>query len=142
MIDLETESAKEIAKFFSFITNSYSFNEVKVAEELKGSRLMKELDLCWLRTLASPSYLTDGRNMIAARKGRQLAEIPFVKRKMERASDPKMEEVVKEMSWDHRTLQQTFTKLVFYHFMQGCTSRERNTLTRVMGEKFYRLPLI
>lgn len=143
LIDLEVAGAKEIAEFFTHITNSFSFNPVKTAEELRGSRLMKELDLCWLRVLSSPSYLTDGRNEIAARKGRQLAEIRFVKRKMESVNSPKMEEVAKKIAWEHRTLQQTFTTLVFRHFMQECNESERQRLVKVMGgEDFYKLPLI
>lgn len=142
MIDLETADAKEIAEFFTDITNSFSFNPVKTAEELRDSKLMNDLDICWIRVLSSPDYGTDGRNEIAARKGRQLAEIPFIKRKMERASSPKMMEAAKKIAWEHRTLQQTFSKLVFYHFMQECGNGNRQRLIRVMGGDFYKLPLI
>lgn len=142
MIDLKTASAQEIAQYFARITNYYSFNPVKTAEELKDSKQMDDLDICWIKTLASPDYSTDGRNEIAARKGRQLAEIPFIKRKIERISNPKMEETAKKMAWEHRTLQQTFSKLVFYHFMQNCSDRNRQKLIQVMGEDFYKLPLI
>lgn len=143
LIDLETGSAKEIAEFFTDITNSFSFNPVKTAEELKGTKQMYDLDICWIKTLSSPDYGTDGRNEIAARKGRQLAEIPFIKRKMERANSPKMEEAAKKIAWEHRTLQQTFSKLVFYHFMQECSHAERQRLIKEMGcEDFYKLPLI
>ncbi len=142
MINLKTENAQEIAKYFTRITNSYSFSPVKTAEELKDSKQMNDLDVCWIKTLASPDYRTDGRNEIAARKGRQLAEIPFVKRKMERISNPKMEETAKKIAWEHRTLQQTFSKLVFFHFLQNCSSGNRQKLIQVMGEDFYKLPLI
>ncbi len=142
LIDLKTAGAKEIAEFFTDITNSFSFNPVRTAEELRGSKEMDALDLCWLKTLSSPDYGTDGRNEIAARKGRQLAEIPFIKRKMERANSPKMDEAAKKIAWEHRTLQQTFSKLVFYHFMQECSNGNRQRLIRVMGEDFYKLPLI
>ncbi len=143
LINLKTGSAKEIVEFFTDITNSFSFNPVKVAGELRDSKEMNALDICWLKTLSSPDYGTDGRNEIAARKGRQLAEIPFVKRKMERVNNPKMEETAKKIAWEHRTLQQTFSKLVFYHFMQECSESERQRLIKGMGcEDFYKLPLI
>lgn len=142
MINLKTASAQEIAKYFALETNYYSFNPVKTAEELKDSKQMDDLDVCWIKTLANPDYRTDGRNEIATRKGRQLAEIPFIKRKIERVSNPKMEETAKKMAWEHRTLQQTFSKLVFYHFMQNCSDRNRQKLIQVMGEDFYKLPLI
>jgi len=53
-----------------------------------------------------------------------------------------MEKVAKEMAIDHRTLQQTFSGLVFYHFLQSCDKEEAEKLIVVMGESFYRLPLI
>lgn len=142
MIDLETENAQEIAKYFTTETNRYSFNPVKMSEELKDSKQMDDLDTCWVKILSSPDYGTDARNEIAARKGRQLACIPFVKRKMERVSNPKMEETAKKMAWEHRTLQQTFSKLVFCHFLQSCSNVNRQQLIKVMGEDFYKLPLI
>ncbi len=143
MINLETGSVQEISDYFSHELNSFSFNPVKAAGELRGSRDMDDLDLCWIRTLSSPDYGTDPRNEIAARKGRQLAGITFVKKKMERVNNPKMEEAARKIAWEHRTLQQTFTKLVFYHFMQECNESEKQCLVKEMGcEDFYKLPLI
>ena len=142
MIDLENKEAKEIAKYFSHEVNNMFFKPDKIAEEQKDSRQMKELDICWIKTLSSHTYRTDLRNEASARTGRQLADIPFVKRKIKLVDNQKMEEVVKEMAMDHRTLQQTFSKLVFYHFLQSCNKRETQTLIKVMGDSFYRLPLI
>ncbi len=142
MIDLKTASSKEIASYFSHEVNNFCFNPKVAAEELKSSRLMKDLDLCWIRILSSPAYRTDLRNEKSAQTGRRLAEIPFIAKKLTLTGSPKMEEVAKIMAMDHRTLQQTFSGLVFYHFMITCNKRETQTLLKVMGDSFYKLPLI
>ena len=118
------------------------FKPDKIAEEQNGSRQMEDLDICWIKVISDSGYRTDLRNEASAKTGRQLAEIPFVKRKMESVSNGKMEKVAKEMAMDHRTLQQTFSGLVFYHFLQSCDKEESEELIAVMGESFYRLPLI
>lgn len=142
MIDLKIASSKEIASYFSHEVNNFCFKPKVAAEELKGSRLMKDLDLCWISILSSPVYRTDLRNEKSALTGRQLAEIPFIAKKLTLINNPKMEEVAKIMATDHRTLQQTFSGLVFYHFMLTCNKRETHTLLKVMGDSFYKLPLI
>ena len=142
MIDLKTASSQEIASYFSREVNNFCFSPKVTAEDLKSSRLMKDLDLCWLRILSDPAYRTDLRNEKSSIVGRQLADIPFVKRKIELVDNPKMEDVAKRMAMDHRTLQQTFSGLVFYHFMLTCNKRENQTLLKVMGNSFYKLPLI
>lgn len=142
MIDLKTASSQEIASYFSREVNNFCFSPKVTAEELKSSRLMKDLDLCWLRILSDPTYRTDLRNEKSSIVGRQLADIPFVKRKIELVDNPKMEDVAKRMEMDHRTLQQTFSGLVFYHFMITCNKRETQTLLNVMGNSFYNLPFI
>lgn len=116
MIDLKTTSSQEIASYFSREVNSFCFKPKAAAEEQKSSRLMKDLDLCWIKILSDPAYRTDLRNEKSALTGRQLAEIPFIARKVEQLDNPKMEDVAKRMAMDHRTLQQTFSGLVFYHF--------------------------
>ncbi len=140
MIDLKTASSQEIASYFSREVNNFCFSPKVTAEELKSSRLMKDLDLCWLRILSDPTYRTDLRNEKSSIVGRQLADIPFVKRKIELVDNPKMEDVAKRMEMDHRTLQQTFSGLVFYHFMLTCNKRETQTLLKIMGDSFYNLP--
>lgn len=142
MIDLKTASSQEIASYFSREVNNFCFSPKVTAEELKSSRLMKDLDLCWLRILSDPTYRTDLRNEKSSIVGRQLADIPFVKRMIELVDNPKMEDVAKRMEMDHRTLQQTFSSLVFYHFMLTCNKRETQTLLKIMGDSFYNLPFI
>ena len=142
MIDLKNASSKEIASYFSHEVNNFCFKPKVAAEELKGSRLMKDLDLCWISILSSPVYRTDLRNEKSALTGRQLAEIPFIAKKIALTVNPKMKEVAKIMATDHRTLQQTFSGLVFCHFLQSCDKEESEKLIAVMGESFYRLPLI
>ncbi len=142
MMDLKTASPQEIAKYFSYEVNNMFFKPDKIAEEQNGSRQMEDLDICWIKVISDSGYRTDLRNEASAKTGRQLAEIPFVKRKMESVSNGKMEKVAKEMAIDHRTLQQTFSGLVFYHFLQSCDKEEAEKLIVVMGESFYRLPLI
>ena len=95
MIDLKNASSKEIASYFSHEVNNFCFKPKVAAEELKGSRLMKDLDLCWISILSSPVYRTDLRNEKSALTGRQLAEIPFIAKKIAMTGNPKMEEVAK-----------------------------------------------
>ena len=142
MMDLKTASPQEIAKYFSYEVNNMFFKPDKIAEEQNGSRQMEDLDICWIKVISDSGYRTDLRNEASAKTGRQLAESPFVKRKMESVSNGKMEKVAKEMAIDHRTLQQTFSGLVFFHFLQSCDKEESEELIAVMGESFYRLPLI
>ena len=142
MMDLKTASPQEIAKYFSYEVNNMFFKPDKIAEEQNGSRQMEDLDICWIKVISDSGYRTDLRNEASAKTGRQLAEIPFVQKKMESVSNEKMEKVAKEMAMDHRTLQQTFSGLVFYHFLQSCDKEESEELIAVMGESFYRLPLI
>lgn len=142
MIDLKTARSQEIASYFSREVNNMFFKPDTIAEEQKRSRQMKELDLCWIKTLSSYTYRTDLRNEKSALIGRQLADIPFIARKIEQLDNPKMEEAAKIMAMDHRTLQQTFSGLVFYYFMLTCDKRETQTLLGVMGDFFYKLPLI
>lgn len=142
MIDLINASSQEIASYFSHEVNNMFFKPDMIAEEQKKSRQMKDLDLCWIKTLSSYTYRTDLRNEKSSIVGRQLSEIPFIARKVEQLDNPKMEDVAKRMAMDHRTLQQTFSGLVFYHFMLTCNKRETQTLLGVMGNSFYKLPLI
>ena len=100
------------------------------------------MDILWIKILSGHDYRIDARNEKSATVGKQLAEISFVKRKMELADNHKMQKVAEKMATDHRTLQQTFSGLVFYHFLQSCNKREKQTLIKVMGDSFYRLPLI
>lgn len=142
MMDLKTSTSQEIAEYFSHEVNNMFFRPDKIAEEQRDSRQMEDLDICWIKILSGDAYRTDLRNEASARTGRKLAEIPFVKRKMESVGNEKMEKVAKEMAMDHRTIQQTFSGLVFFHLLQSCDKEEAEELTKVMGGSFYRLPLI
>lgn len=142
MIDLKTANSQEIASYFSHEVNNMFFKPDTIAEEQRKSRQMRDLDLCWIKTLSSYTYRTDLRNEKSSIVGRQLAEIPFMARKIELVDNPKMEDVAKRMELDHRTLQQTFSGLVFYHFMLTCNKKESQILLKVMGNSFYKLPLI
>lgn len=104
MVDLKTASPQEIADHFSCEVNNICFIPDNTAKWYIGSKQMKDLDICWIRTLSSPTYRTDLRNEASARVGRQLAEIPFIKRKIELVNNQKMEEVAKKMEMEHRTL--------------------------------------
>lgn len=142
MIDLINCETQEIFNQFSYLTNNLVFKVNKTAEEYRDSQLMEELDLCWIRVLCSPTYKTDLRNEACARTGRQLAGIPFVKSKLDGVNSPKMKEVAQKMAQEHRTIQQSFSKLIFYHFALCCTAKENKILYDTLGEDFYRLPLI
>lgn len=142
MIDLKNTGAEEIAACFSDRMNSLSFHPEKTAEEQKNSKGMADLDLCWIKLLSDHSYRTDARNEASAVTGRKLAEIPFVRKKMELVHNEKMEKTAEIMATDHRTLQQTFSRFVFFHFLLSSNEKERQILSDVMGDSFYRLPLI
>lgn len=142
MIDMEAATAEEIASYFSHETNRLSFSPEGIAGEQRGSKQMEDLDICWIRILSSHAYGTDLRNERSAQVGRELAGIPFVRKKMESVRNGKMEEVAEMMGRDHRTIQQSFSRLVFFHFSQSCSQREARILAKAMGGSFYRLPLI
>lgn len=142
MIDF-SKDVKEIAREFMRVTNSFSFDRKGLAEELRNSKEMKKLALHWLAILSSNSYMTDDRNAIAARKGKELAEVPFLKRKLANLKDDvNMVKICMEISRDHRTLQQTFSGFVFYYILITSTAKQQEQIISRMGETFYRLPLI
>ena len=141
-MDLKNTEVKEIARYFSNEVNSFSFKPQIIAEQQKDSADMKDLDLCWIKILSDQGYMTDRRNEQAAAVGRLLTTIPFIKKRMESVDNSKMAEVAKIMSYDHRTLQQTFSKLIFYHLQLICNEKETADLTQTLGDRFYMLPLI
>ena len=122
--------------------NNLLFRPDWIAEEQKGSKQMKDLDFCWIKVLSSDAYRTDLRNEASAKTGKQLVDIPFVRRRMESVRNGKMEKVARKMEKSHRTIQQTFSGLIFYHFLQSCNEMEAKTIIEVMGDSFYKLPLI
>ena len=141
-MDLKNTDVKEIAKYFSYEVNNFLFRPEKIATEQIDSADMKDLDICWIKILSSKDYMTDLRNEQAATVGRLLAAIPFIRKKMESVDNSKMAEVAKIMSCDHRTLQQTFSKLIFYHLQLVCNEKESADLAETLGDKFFMLPLI
>ena len=141
-MDLKNTDVKEIAKYFSYEVNNFSFKPEKIATEQIDSSDMRDLDLCWIKVLSSKDYMTDLRNEQAAAVGRLLAAIPFIRKKIESVDNSKMAEVAKIMSYDHRTLQQTFSKLIFYHLQLICNEKESADLAETLGDRFYMLPLI
>lgn len=142
MIDLKNCNSQEIMNQFSYISNNLVFKPNKTAEEYQNSALMGDLDLCWIRIISCPEYMTDLRNEASARVGKQLAGIPFVAERLEQSNNPKMVEVAEKMKHEHRTIQQSFSKLIFNHFMSTCNKEEQQILCDILGEQFYRLPLI
>lgn len=142
MIDLKNCDAEEILNQFSYLTNNLVFKVNKNAEEYRNSELMEDLDFCWIRILASADYRTDLRNEASSKVGKQLAAIPFVAKRLEHSNNQKMEEVAEKMAQEHKTIQQSFSKLVFYHFLLTCNSKESQILYDKLGKDFYRLPLI
>ncbi len=142
MIDLKNCDAEEILNQFSYAVNNLVFKVNKNAEEYRNSELMEDLDLCWIRILANADYRTDLRNEASSKVGKQLAAIPFVAKRLEHSNNQKMEEVAEKMAQEHKTIQQSFSKLVFYHFLLTCNSKESQILYDKLGKDFYRLPLI
>lgn len=141
-MDLKNTEVKEIARYFSYEVNNFLFKPEKIATEQKYSADMKDLDLCWIKILADRNYRTDLRNEQSAIAGRLLATIPFIKKRLESVDNSKMAEVAEIMSCDHRTLQQTFSSLIFYHLQLTCNKKEAAELMETLGDRFYMLPLI
>lgn len=141
-MDLKNTEVKEIARYFSYEVNNFLFKPEKIATEQKDSADMKDLDLCWIKILADRNYRTDLRNKQSAITGRLLATVPFIKKRLESVDNSKMAEVAEIMSCDHRTLQQTFSSLIFYHLQLTCNKKETAELTETLGDRFYMLPLI
>lgn len=141
-MDLKNTEVKEIARYFSYEVNNFLFKPEKIATEQIDSPDMKDLDLCWIKILADRNYGTDLRNEQAATVGRLLSTVSFIKKEIESVDNSKMAEVAKIMSCDHRTLQQTFSKLIFYHLQLTSNEKEAADLTQTLGDRFYMLPLI
>ena len=141
-MDLKNTEVKEIARYFSYEVNNFLFKPEKIATEQKDSADMKDLDLYWIKILADRNYRTDLRNKQSAITGRLLATVPFIKKRLESVDNSKMAEVAEIMSCDHRTLQQTFSSLIFYHLQLTCNKKETAELTETLGDRFYMLPLI
>ncbi len=141
-MDLKNTEVKEIARYFSYEVNNFLFKPEKIATEQKDSADMKDLDLCWIKILADRNYRTDLRNEQSAITGRLLATVPFIKKRLESVDNSKMAEVAEIMSCDHRTLQQTFSSLIFYHLQLTCNKKETAELAETLGDRFYMLPLI
>ena len=141
-MDLKNTEVKEIARYFSYEVNNFLFKPEKIATEQKDSADMKDLDLCWIKILADRNYRTDLRNEQSAITGRLLATVPFIKKRLESVDNSKMAEVAEIMSYDHRTLQQTFSSLIFYHLQLTCNKKETAELAETLGDRFYMLPLI
>lgn len=142
MIDLKNSKAKEIVVYFSNEINSLTFNPEKIADEQKGNIEMKILDLCWIKKISSSNYRTDLRNESSSMVGKQLASIPFIRKQIESINNEKMLQTAEKMAQEHRTLQQIFSGLVFCHFINICNKKEKQILFDIMGDSFFKLPLI
>lgn len=141
-MDLKNTDVKEIAKYFSYEVNNFLFRPEKIATEQIDSADMKDLDICWIKVLTNKGYRTDLRNEQSAITGRLLSTVPFIRKRLESVDNSKMAEVAEIMSCDHRTLQQTFSSLIFYHLQLTCNKKETAELMETLGDRFYMLPLI
>ena len=86
--------------------------------------------------MSSQDYSTDLRNEASAQTAGQLAEIPFIREQMELVYNKKMAEVAEKLSQEHRTLQQTFSSLVFYHLALSCNEEESEMLFQYIDNDF------
>ena len=142
MMDLKNTEVKEIARYFSGEVNNFLFKPQLIATEQKNSKDMQDLDFCWIKILTSNEYRTDLRNEQSAKVGRLLATVPFIRKRLESVGNSKMMKVAEIMSCDHRTLQQTFSSLIFYHLQLISSEEDTAELSQVLGDRFYMLPLI
>lgn len=142
MINLTVHSIDEITEYFTHEVNNLLFDPKREAEEQRESSEMRDLDLCWIKLISSKDYRTDARNESSAQIAAQLAKLPFLCKQMAAVNNKKMAMVAEQMARQHRTLQQTFSKLVFYHFALTCEENDSKILYQNMGDSFFLLPLI
>lgn len=141
-MDLQNTEVKEIAKYFSDKVNNFLFQPQHIAIEQKNSSDMRDLDHCWIKLISGNTYRTDARNEYSSKLAKSLVTIPFICKRIAETDNSRMEEVAKIMSCEHRTLQQTFSSLVFYHLQLTCNEQEQQVLSNNLGADFYKLPLI
>lgn len=141
-MDLQNTDVKEIAKYFSNKVNNFLFQPQPIAIEQKNSSDMKDLDHCWIKLISGNTYRTDARNEYSSKLAKSLITIPFICKRIAETDNNRMEEVAKIMSCEHRTLQQTFSGLIFYHLQLTCNEQEQQALSGKFGTDFYKLPLI
>ena len=141
-MDLQNTDVKEIAKYFSDKVNNFLFQPQPIAIEQKNSSDMKDLDHDWIKLISGNTYKTDARNEHSANLAKSLVTVPFIQKRIAKTDNSRMEEVAKIMSCEHKTLQQTFSSLVFYHLQITCSEQEQQVLSNKYGADFYRLPLI
>lgn len=141
-MDLQNTDVKEIAKYFSNKVNNFLFQPQPIAIEQKNSSDMKDLDHCWIKLISGNTYRTDARNEHSAKLAKSLVAMPFIQKAIAETDNSRMEEVARIMSCEHRTLQQTFSGLIFYHLQLTCSQQEQQALSGKFGTDFYKLPLI
>lgn len=140
---LGSKTTDELIVYFSRMANNICFRPETAAEELISDTDMEALDAHWIRILADINYRTDGRNELAALTARKLAAVPVVQEMIRNNSEnEKMQTVAEGMALDHRTIQQSFSRLVFYHLYLAVPVEAKKELVKTAGEEFWYLPMI
>ena len=156
------ENEKELQKAVSRFVNSFSFDHKELVAEIQQSEPananFRKIVAWWVTCLACMqnfNYYYDGRNEIAVRKGTEISNHPaFLAFQKQVLGDIDATFEVSKMfkSWnaqkldgltfcqcetrDHRTLQQSFSKIVFYYLNETVGSFDFNS------ETWWRMPLI
>ena len=143
MVDiLKTETVDNIVKVFMDKTNTLCFNPKELGEELKSSQDMKDLSLYWIKELSNENYNVDGRNEYSSQIGKKLNDYSFIKEKFNTLNNPKMELVAKKITKEHKTLQQSFSSVVFYVITTMLTKKELEVIYKNLYFDFYITPMI
>ena len=111
------KSPDEIKKAIEEKTNNFSFKPKKEAEEIysdpssrtKFAMLMAR----WFRTISEPEMMFDDRNEESVRRARTIRTVSLADNidSKDREFGAVADDAVKKLSFMHRTLQQSFTKL-------------------------------
>ena len=142
---LKKGTVNEIVKYFSNKVNDLCFKPQKICLELKESQEMKILTYYWIYILSQDTYRFDGRNEYSSQIGKKLYQIPFIKEQIDYLliySDEKMKLVAEKMSYEHRTLQQSFSSIIFYHLFITCNDNQQIYLKENFEKEFFLTPLI
>lgn len=150
---IKEKDTKLIAKSFMDAVNDFCFNAQKAAEYVysRGTDFsvpMVKLAHKWVKKLAEQNEhgYYDGRNEYSVHIGAIINRYPLFTSFTTVADDEWMDAVVEIISKDHRTLQQTFSAMIF-KLIQISYRSDENFAKYIQdnlgyGEDWWRMPLI
>ncbi len=150
--------SKKLSSKFALLANDFSFDYKKIAEELTGETKYKDIFLVICRDYAillADNYknnIYDGRNEIACKRSfdmrkylgltdNEIADIVMIAKRYDAGNS--LISVAKNLSMEHRTLQQSFAKIAFYTlYTYGYNDLDDAIEYGAVDEEFWRMPLV